>query len=114
VKRYLIALQDILDSIDKIESYIEGADYDSYSRNSMLSDAVIRNLEIIGEASGKIPEEIRIKYPKIPWKKMVGLRNILIHEYFGVDDSIIWEIITTNLPATKPEVMRAVLEEDRD
>ena len=68
----------------------------------MVIDAVIRNLEIIGEASKYIPDGVREDNPEIPWKRMVGLRNIVIHGYFGVDTEIIWRIITVNLPDVKP------------
>jgi uncharacterized protein with HEPN domain len=70
----------------------------------MVADAVIRNLEIIGEASKNVSTEVKDISKDIPWKKMVGLRNMVIHEYFGVDLSIIWSIITKNLPETKPKI----------
>jgi len=70
----------------------------------MVIDAVIRNLEIIGEASSNLPEIFRQKYPHIPWNRMIGLRNIAIHEYFGVDLTIIWEVITRNIVETKPMI----------
>ena len=73
-----------------------------FVEREMVIDAVIRNLEVIGEAATNIPEAIRIQYPAIPWKRMIGLRNIVIHGYFGIDLGIIWEIITRNLPDTKP------------
>lgn len=99
-----IYIEDILESMDKIERYTKGLDFESFSANDMVVDAVLRNLEIIGEASRNIPEDIREKYPDIPWKRMIGLRNIAIHEYFGIDLGIIWEIISRNLPETKPKI----------
>ncbi len=110
-KRYLMSFQDILESINRIDTYTEGVEYDSFSHNQMMIDAVIRNLEIIGEASRNVPEDIREKYNEIPWRKMIGLRNLLIHEYFGVDESIVWEIIKTNLPKVKPNILKAIQEE---
>ena len=110
-KRYLISLQDILESLNRIDTYTEGVEYDSFSNNQMLIDAVIRNLEIIGEAARNVPKEIKDKYSEIPWKKMIALRNILIHEYFGVDESIVWEIIKTNLPEVRPNILKAIQEE---
>jgi len=110
-KRYLMSLQDILESIDRIDTYTEGVEYDSFSHNQMLIDAVIRNLEIIGEAARNVPEEIKNKYNEIPWKKMIGLRNMLIHGYFGVDESIVWEIIKKNLPEVRPYILKAIQEE---
>lgn len=98
-------IEDILESIDKIEQYIQGLSYDDFVEKQMVVDAVIRNLEIIGEASKNIPDGIKKKYTSIPWKRMVGLRNIIAHGYFGIDPSIIWEIITKNLPETKPLIV---------
>jgi uncharacterized protein with HEPN domain len=99
-----VFVEDILESMNKIERYIKGLTYELFLKNEMVVDAVIRNLEIIGEASKNIPEDIREKYPNIPWRRMVGLRNIALHEYFGIDLGIIWEIITKNLPETKPKI----------
>ena len=97
-------IQDILDCMKKIEAYTKGMDYTEFSENQLTVDAVIRNIEIIGEASANVPAKVRENYVDIPWKRMVGLRNITIHEYFGVDNTIIWEIIKKNLPETKLKV----------
>jgi len=97
-------VEDILEAMDKIERYVKGLTYERFAKDSMVVDAVIRNLEVIGEASRNIPEDAKEKYPDIPWRRMIGLRNIAIHEYFGVDFGIIWEIITKNLPETKPKI----------
>lgn len=111
MKRKSIQLTDILESINKIEIYTQGIDFDSFCNNTMMFDAVIRNLEIMGEAARSTPDEMKIKYPAIPWKQMIGVRNILIHEYFGIDNTIIWQIIKTNLPEIKPIILNALQEE---
>jgi len=103
-RSYRMFAEDILEAMDKIERYTRGLTYETFVKNEMVVDAVMRNLEIIGEASRNIPEDIRGKYPDIPWKRMVGLRNIAIHKYFGVDLGIVWEIITRNLPETRPMI----------
>jgi len=103
-RKYKHFIEDILESMGKIQRYIKSLDYKEFENNELIVDAVIRNLEIIGEASKNIPDGIRDKYPNIPWRRMIGLRNITAHEYFGVDLNIIWEIITTNLPETKPKI----------
>ena len=72
----------------------------------MVVDAVVRNFEIIGEASQKIPTEIQQKYPEVPWKKMYGLRNLIAHEYFGLDYEMIWEIAKNNLPQNLLDITR--------
>jgi len=97
-----ILVEEIAEAIDKVERYTHGLTFEVFKDNDMAIDAVLRNLEVIGEASKSIPPEVREGYPDIPWKRMIGLRNIVIHEYFGIDVSIIWEIVTRNLPQTKP------------
>lgn len=103
---YKLFINDIIDAITKIESYTKDLDYDAFSKGSIIQDAVIRNLEIIGEASRNIPNYVKEKYPNIPWKRMVGLRNIVIHGYFGVDLDNIWKIIKENIPSVKPDIMK--------
>ncbi|HUC90398.1 MAG TPA: DUF86 domain-containing protein [Paenibacillus sp.] len=110
MNRSNLYLNDILEAINKIERYTEGVDYDSFSSNEMLLDAVIRNLEVIGEAAKGVEEHIKEHFSEIPWRKMIALRNILIHQYFGIDKSIVWEVIRTNLAEVKPELLRAIQE----
>ena len=95
---YRLYLDDILDAIRKIILYIEGMDYDVFSNDQKTIDAVVRNLEIIGEAARNLSDEIKESITEIEWKKIVGLRNILIHEYFGINKEIIWNIVQTKLP----------------
>jgi uncharacterized protein with HEPN domain len=109
-RSHKLFVEDIRGSVEKIERYIKDLSYNEFIENEIVIDAVIRNLEVIGEAATNIPESIRKKYHTIPWKRMIGLRNIMIHGYFGVDLEIIWEIITRNLPETKPLIMK-ILEE---
>lgn len=107
-RSYTLFMEDILDSIGKIERYVKGFSYEKFVEDELVFDAVIRNLEIIGEAAKNIPEEIRKKHVDIPWNRMIGLRNIVTHGYFGIDLGIIWEIITRNLPETKPFVVEMI------
>lgn len=101
---YISFLEDIKDALGKIERYVAGLDYDTFAENELVIDAVLRNLEIIGEAAKNIPEDVRTEHPDIEWRRMIGLRNIVAHEYFGVDLRIIWEIIIRRLPETKPKI----------
>jgi uncharacterized protein with HEPN domain len=78
--------------MDRIEEYLSNLDFRKFKMNYLDVDAIIRNFEIIGEASKNIPKNIQEKYPEIPWKKMYGLRNLITHEYFGIDYEMIWEI----------------------
>lgn len=105
-RNYKMYIEDILESIGKIESYTKDLNYEEFIASGMIVDAVIRNLEIIGEATKNIPNGIHEQYPEIPWKKMIGLRNIATHAYFGIDLEIIWKIITKNLPETKEWIQK--------
>jgi len=93
--------EDIVTSIEKIELYLDEQDLDDFLKNSEKQDAVIRNLEIIGEAAGKIPDTIRENSQTIEWRKIVGLRNLLIHEYFGVSIPMVWDIVHNKLTPLK-------------
>ncbi|OGS45242.1 MAG: hypothetical protein A2539_00560 [Elusimicrobia bacterium RIFOXYD2_FULL_34_15] len=97
-------IEDIIVSINKIEEYIKDFSYEKFNSNEMVVDAVIRNFEIIGEAVNNIPKEIHDKDNNIPWKEMKGLRNMVLHEYFGIDKSIIWEIANKDLAEVKPKI----------
>ena len=85
-------IEDILDSIAKIEQYTQNIDEQDFSANTQLQDAVLRRLEIMGEAVKNTPQDFRNKYPEIPWRKIAGLRDILIHEYFGVNIRRAWKV----------------------
>ena len=89
---------DIVDSIEKILSYTAGMSFEQFRKDSKTIDAVIRNFTIIGEAARHIPDDIVQSHPEIPWREMADLRNIIVHEYFGVSEKIIWETIQTDLP----------------
>ena len=102
MKDYTIYLADIIEAMAKIQRYTDGLTFESFAANEMAVDAVNRNLEIVGEAARSIPESIRNSNPQIPWQRMIGLRNIVIHEYFGIDLSIVWEIARVNIPDTRP------------
>ena len=93
--------EDIVTSIAKIEKYAKGMTKEDMIRNELVQDAVVRNLEIIGEAVKKIPDDVRNSYRDIPWKKIAGLCDILIHEYFGVNMNIVWDVIENKLQAIK-------------
>lgn len=89
---FRVYIEDILECISKIEEYIKGVSEEDFYKNTQIQDAVLRRLEIIGEAVKKIPEEVRSNYPEIPWKEMAGMRDVLIHEYFGINMKRTWKV----------------------
>lgn len=93
-----LLLEDMLLSMEKITTYIGTMDQQAFAGDPRTVDAVVRNLEIIGEAASRIPEEFKARYPQIPWRRVVGLRNRIIHEYFGVDIGIVWSVVSQDLP----------------
>jgi uncharacterized protein with HEPN domain len=103
-------LEDIIEAIEKIEEFTKNMDLEKFSNDDKTTSAVLRKLEIIGEATKNIPSGVKEKHPEIPWKRMAGLRDIVIHEYFGVEVGIVWKIITENLPEVKP-MLKKILEE---
>lgn len=97
-------LEDVLESIELIESYIENMSADDFKKDRKTVDAVVRNFEIIGEASGNIPDQIKSKYQDIDWRGIIGLRNRIAHEYFGVSLNILWNIIKYELTPLKEKI----------
>jgi uncharacterized protein with HEPN domain len=99
-------LLHIEEAISEIESYTKGIDILEFKSNSMIRFASIKQMEIIGEAARYVTEETRSKYPDIEWKEITGLRNILVHEYFGIDSDLIWQIIETDIPDLKKKLRK--------
>lgn len=100
-------LRHILDSASEIESYIKGVSFDEFLDNSMMRFACIKQIEIIGEAANHLSAETQAKFNTIPWRQIIGMRHILVHEYFGVDDQLIWQIIQTDIPRLKIALIAA-------
>jgi len=97
-------LSDIQEAVRRIRAYTDAMTYDRFLTDIKTQDAVIRNLEIIGEATKSLSAQLREKYPNVPWKGMAGVRDRLIHHYFGVNLDIVWDIVTVELPVLESRV----------
>ena len=110
-RSYSLYLKDILTSMTRIEEYIYGMNLISFKKDYKTVDAVIRNFEIIGEASKKLPSKIKEKYSVVPWNEMYLLRNKVSHEYFGIDYEIIWDVASNYLPENRKQI-ESILENE--
>jgi uncharacterized protein with HEPN domain len=106
-REYRDYLQDILVSINDIESFTVNMDFLSFQKDKKTIYAVIRCIEVLGEAAKKMPKSIRDKYPRVPWSVMVGMRNRMVHEYFGVDLNILWQTVKEDIPSLKQVIKDA-------
>jgi len=111
-RSWRVRIEDILDAIDNIEHYVAGLDFDAFEADRKTVDAVERNLEIIGEATANLPDEVLAGWPEVPWRYMKGVRNLLAHEYFGVDVGILWQTIQEDLPAITPLLHKVLASAD--
>ena len=102
---FIIFLEDMADSVKKIEEYTKGISQKSFLGKEQIIDAVIRRFEIIGEASRHIPASFKRKYKDVEWKKIAGMRNVLIHEYFGVNKEKLWLTIKEDIPVLKVKLL---------
>ena len=103
-RAYKAYLKDILDAISKIENYTNDIAFDDFVADELIKDGFVRNLEVIGEAVKNIPEDVKDKKPEVEWKKIAGLRDILIHDYFGIDEDIVWDAVKNKLPELKEKI----------
>ncbi|NMC58846.1 MAG: DUF86 domain-containing protein [Candidatus Methanofastidiosa archaeon] len=104
MKNNLVYLKHIVDSIRRIEEYISDVDYDGFMESSLIQAATIREIEIIGEATKNLDTSFKDKHRAIPWKKMSGMRDKVIHDYFGVDLDAIWDTIKIDIPPLKEKI----------
>jgi uncharacterized protein with HEPN domain len=93
-----LLVQDTLQAMQKIEIYVAGLDHAGFLRDEKTADAVVRNLEVLGEAARQLPDDFTLRNPNVPWHRIAGLRNRIVHDYFGLDLEIIWQIVQHDLP----------------
>jgi len=108
---YRVLLEDIAEAVQAIGEFTEGMAKDDLAADRKTRDAVIRNLEVIGEAAKKLPDELRDRHADIEWKRIAGLRDILIHDYFGIDLDIIWDVVETEVPKLGERVGQMLAED---
>ena len=108
----IIFLKHMLDAIELIENYLRGKDFSEFENNRMLQDAVIREIEIIGEATKNLSSGFRAKYSEIPWRQIAGMRDKLIHGYFGVDLVAVWGTATEDIPALEVKLREILKKEE--
>jgi uncharacterized protein with HEPN domain len=101
---FLDYIEDILDSMDKAEILLENVNFEQFEADFRINFAVVRALEIIGEAAKRIPDAVRLEYPSIPWKGMAGMRDRIIHGYDTVNLQIVWDVVERDIPLIKPQI----------
>lgn len=99
-----LLIQDIVASARKIQRYTAGLSFEQFTLDEKTVDAVVRNFEIIGEAANRLPDEFKAQYPNVDWGRIRGFRNRIVHDYFGIDYSIVWQIVENYLPELVVEV----------
>lgn len=110
-RSYLLYLEDMQESMERIARYCAGLDFEQFCATELVVDAVVRNIEVIGEAAKKIPPLIQQRYPQVPWSQMYRMRNRISHEYFGLDHSVIWRVATQHLPANYQDILAIIAAE---
>jgi len=107
-RTYLDFLQDILYCLEKAQSFIAGMTFEEFSTDERTHFAVVRALEVVGEAAKRIPPDLKVRYPALPWREMAGMRDKLVHDYFGVNLQVVWETAVEEAPALEA-AMRSLL-----
>lgn len=101
----IIRLQHIQQAIERVKRYTSGKVFEDFVSDDMMYYAVVKNIEIIGEAANMLTEDFRNKHPQTPWKMVMGMRNYIVHEYFQVDNNVVWEVITIDLPVLENQII---------
>jgi uncharacterized protein with HEPN domain len=109
MRDYNERLVDILEAIEKIEKY-SSLGHETFEHDELIQTWIVHHLQIIGEAASAIPDSFREKYPDVPWSKIIGMRNILVHNYFGIDVDAVWAVVVNDIPDLKQKIENAIRE----
>lgn len=109
---YRLYLEDMQEACEKVLRYVRSLLFDQFVQDEKTFDAVVRNLEIIGEAAKHIPPQLRDRHPKVEWRKIAGLRDVVAHEYFGIDEDILWDVVQNQVPTLLDQVVQILAEQD--
>ncbi|MBI4881184.1 MAG: DUF86 domain-containing protein [Planctomycetes bacterium] len=101
-REWLFRVQDMLEALARIREYTAALDEDSFRSNRLVVDAVLRNIATLGEAASAVPAEVRERHAQVPWQKLVSMRNVLVHEYFGISLEVVWKTVAEDLPPLSP------------
>jgi len=113
-REYLDYLRDIRKAVDKAIEFTEGMKYESFHKDEKTVYATLRALEVIGEASKKVPDSIKDTYPEVPWREMAGIRDKLIHDYFGVNREVVWNTVQRDIPSLRPHIQQIISDQRTD
>jgi len=103
-RTFPLLIEDIWEAVEKVERYVSGMDHDAFVKDEKTVDSVVRNLEIIGEAANRLPQNFKTQHSEIEWPKIIGLRHRIVHDYFNIDVEIVWQIIQEDLPVFKSKL----------